>query len=364
MFVRQLQLNQFRNYQQGQVSFCPETNVIYGQNARGKTNLIEAVYMLSTARSHRFAKEKEMILFGSDRAKIVADFHSHNRDHRGELELYTDRKKQIRINGAPLERASLLMGYFNVVLFCPEELRLVKGAPKERRKMLDLGICQLRRKYFHSLIQYSKIVEQKNHLLKTNPNSEMLWVWSEKLAEAGSQLIRFRHSYIENLQKEISNIHFDICKETLTLHYECGVDVTNYEDLEQIQLDMLAQMERNLEREKRMGMALIGPHRDDFTICINGKDAKTYASQGQQRTAVLSLKLAEIRLIEQSVGEKPVLLLDDVLSELDEQRQNYLLNNIHGMQVLITCTHRQQFDRMQGVHQIDVEGVKQPCTSI
>ena len=358
MFVEEIYLSNFRNYEKGYTKFSESINVIYGDNARGKTNILEAIYLLSTARSHRLAKEIEMIMFGKQNAKINAKFNSHKRDNIGEIMLFSDKKKQIKINKVPIDRASQLMGFLNVVMFCPEDLRLVKGAPKERRRMIDLGICQLRQKYFHSLSQYGKILEQRNKLLKDNPNSESLWVWNEKLVETGSNVIWFRNNYLNRLTQRAKEIHFDICKENLEIEYDCGVNITNFEDKASIISNFSLEINKNLEREKRFGISLTGPHRDDFKISINGKEARLFASQGQQRTAALSLKMAEVALIENDTGETPILLLDDVLSELDDSRQNYILQNIKGIQVIITCTHKDKFDIIGEVNKINVEGVR------
>ena len=358
MFVENIYLSDFRNYQNGKVDFKIGTNVIYGANARGKTNILEAIYIMSTARSHRGAKESELIKFEKDCAKIKINFYSHGRKNNAEMFLYSDKKKRIAVNEVPATKTSELIGYLNTVIFCPEDLKLVKGSPGERRKMLDLGICQLRQKYFHSLSSYYKILEQRNKLLKEDPESDMLWVWDEKLVESGTDIIWYRSSYIERLKEKVCKILKNICGEELEIVYNCGFYVEDFTDKEKIKTAFENELNENLFRDKKFGVSLTGPHRDDFKILLNGAEAKLYASQGQQRSIALAIKMAEVELIKDDTGETPVLLLDDVLSELDESRRSYVLNNIKDMQVIITCTDRDLFGKIPNVNLIDVESVK------
>lgn len=358
MFVKQVFLSDFRNYEKGKVSFTKGTNVIYGANARGKTNILESIYIMSTSRSHRGAKEVEMINFGKNQAKINIDFYSHGRDNRAEITFFSDRKKRIIINDVVADKTSQLMGNLNTVFFCPEDLKLVKGSPSVRRKMLDFGICQLRKKYFHSLATYYKILEQRNKLLKENPDSEMLWVWNEKLIEAGTDIVWYRSSYVERLNEKIKNIILNICNEKIVLEYDCGFYVDDFKSKELIKKAFEEEINKNEEREKKFGMSLIGPHRDDFKIILNDNEAKLYASQGQQRTIALAIKMAEVELIKDDTGETPVLLLDDVLSELDENRRNFVLNKIKNIQVIITCTDKDLFGNIPDVNMINVEDIR------
>ncbi len=358
MFVEQIYLSNFRNYEIGKVELINGTNVIYGANARGKTNILEAIYIMSTSRSHRGSKEAEMIRFGQDCAKIAAKFYSHGRTNKSEIDFFSDRKKRIMINEVVADKTSQLMGYLNSVIFCPEDLKLVKGSPGIRRRMLDLGICQLRQKYFHSLASYYKVLEQRNKLLKDNPESEMLWVWNEKLIECGSDVIWYRNSFINRLNEKIKKIIKEICDETIDLIYDCGFEAENLEDKNIIKKSFSNELQKNISREKKLGMSLVGPHRDDFKIILNDKDAKLYASQGQQRTVALALKMAEVELIKDDMGETPVLLLDDVLSELDVNRREYVLNKIKNIQVVITCTEKDLFGNIPDVNLINVENIK------
>lgn len=358
MFVEQVYLSNFRNYEIGNVKFKDGTNVIYGANARGKTNILESIYIMSTSRSHRGSKEAEMIRFGQESAKIALKFYSHGRENKAEIDFFNDKKKRIKINGVVADKTSQLMGYLNTVIFCPENLKLVKGSPGVRRKMLDLGICQLRQKYFHSLSSYYKVLEQRNKLLKDNPESEMLWVWDEKLVECGTDIIWYRNSFIERLNEKIKKIIKEICDEDIDLVYDCGLEAENLKDKEDIKKSLEKELQKNIAREKKIGISLVGPHRDDFKIILNGKEAKFYASQGQQRTIALALKMAEVELIKDDMGETPVLLLDDVLSELDVNRREYVLNKIKNIQVIITCTEKDLFGNIPDVNLINVEDIK------
>ena len=358
MFVEQVYLSNFRNYETANVKFKDGTNVIYGANARGKTNILEAVYIMSIGRSHRGSKESEMIRFGQNSSKIAIKFYSHGRDNKSEINLFNNKKKMIRINGVAADKTSQLIGHLNTVIFCPENLKLVKGSPGVRRKMLDLGICQLRQKYFHSLSSYYKVLEQRNKLLKDEPESEMLCVWDEKLTECGTDVIWYRNSFIERLNEKIKKIIKEICEEDIDLIYDCGFQAENLRDKEIIKKNFEDELKKNIEREKKLGISLVGPHRDDFKILLNSKEAKLYASQGQQRTIALAIKMAEVELIKDDMGQTPVLLLDDVLSELDERRREYVLNKIKNIQVIITCTEKDLFGNIPNVNLIDVESVK------
>lgn len=358
MFVEQVYLSNFRNYEICNVKFKEGTNVIYGANARGKTNLLEAIYIMSTSRSHRGAKENEIIRFGQASTKVAAKFYSRNRENKIELDFFSNKKKRIKINGVVASKTSQLMGYFNAVIFCPEDLRLVKGSPGTRRKLLDFGICPLRQKYFNSLSSYFKILEQRNRLLKDNPESEMLWVWDEKLVESGADIIWYRKSFLERLNEKIKVILKEICDEKVELIYDCGFSVEDFNDKESIKKSFEEEIKKNKEREKRLGVSLTGPHRDDFKIILNEKDAKLYASQGQQRTIALAIKMAEVELIKDNIGEPPVLLLDDVLSELDVNRRDYVLNKIKDIQVIITCTEKDIFGNISDANLINIEDIK------
>ena len=358
MYVNKLSLLNFRNYENGYVDFSNGINLIYGPNAKGKTNVLEAINYVSAARSHRMSAPEEMIRFNSDFAKIKAEFYSGNRINKSEIIIFPDKKKQIKINGVPVEKTSELMGFLKVVFFCPEDLRLVKGSPRDRRRMLDLGICRLKQRYFNALGNYKKILQQRNVLLKDNPESDMIWVWDEKLIEAGAEIILHRKSYLDRIEQTANRINTEISEEKLELIYDCGVNISDFSHKGKIEEDFRRDIEKNREKEIKFHTSFIGPHRDDFLIRINGTDGKQYASQGQQRTAAISLKMAELETVKEICGENPVLLLDDVLSELDEKRRNYILEKIEGIQVIITSTDAENFSSVENLKKIYVEEIK------
>lgn len=359
MYVEHMKLLNFRNYPLGEVSFVNGANVIYGKNALGKTNALEAIYLLATSKSHRQAKEKELIHFGEEFAKISLEFYSYNRKNKGDIILNANKKKQFIKNRIPVTKTSELMGFLNVVLFCPEDLRLVKGSPRDRRRMMDIGICQLRKKYFTALLSYNKVLEQKNNLLRENPASEQLWVWNSQLCQYGSYIAFTRQNYLKNLQAHVKKYHFDISNEQIEVKYVSGISQSLKENISQQDFleVMQKEIEKSFEKEKRQGQSIIGPHRDDFCSVINEKEARLFGSQGQQRTIALCLKLAEVDLIREDTGEPPVLLLDDALSELDEGRQDYILKNFKDLQTIITCTHHEKLEKIRDVNLIRVEDI-------
>lgn len=357
MFVKKIYLSNFRNYSYAEIDLKEGTNVIYGANAKGKTNILEAVCVMSTVRSHRGAKENEMIMFGKERSAVKIEYSARQRMNIGKIIFSKDKKRQALLNGVYAAKTSEIIGNLKTVIFCPEDLKLVKGSPGERRRMMDLGICQLRQKYFHSLSTYYKILEQRNKLLKENPESEMLWVWDEKLIDSGTDIVWYRYSYIEQLSVKVKEILKNLSGENIDISYSCGFECEDFKSKEKIKDSFKKELEENIEREKKFGISLVGPHRDDFKIFLDGFLAKHFASQGQQRSVALSLKMAEASLISDDTGETPVLLLDDVLSDLDESRRSYILNNIKGMQVVITCTEKELLGKIPGVNLINVENI-------
>ena len=357
MFVKKICLSDFRNYKYAEIDLIEGTNVIYGANARGKTNILEAICVMSTVRSHRGAKEAEMIMFNKNCSSVKIKYFARERENVGEITFFKDKKRQVLLNGVYASKTSEIIGNLKTVIFCPEDLKLVKGSPGERRKMLDLGICQLRQKYFHSLSSYYKVLEQRNKLLKDNPESEMMWVWDEKLISAGTDIIWYRYSYIERLGTKVKEILKNLSGEDIEIVYSCGFECENFNDKSKIKESFEKELKANSEREKKFGVSLTGPHRDDFKIILNGSEAKHYASQGQQRSVALAIKMGEAALIKDDTGETPVLLLDDVLSDLDEKRRSYILNNIKNMQVVITCTEKDLLGKIPDVNLIDVEKI-------
>lgn len=335
MFIKSLRLQNFRNYSDQRLEFDPTTNVFCGGNAQGKTNLLEALYLFSMGKSFRTQQDAELIRFGEDYTRAELVFCDRNREQTVEIIILRDRKKQIKINGLSISKLSELIGNLHVVLFYPEELGLVKDGPYARRRFMDVALSQLRPAYYHTLGQYHRTLEQRNKLIKkirfseSDAMRETVFVWNEKLADYGMELVSYRTAFMEEMQALARQAHFEASKEELTLSYR-----PRFTDKQAF----LEKLESSFAREVEQGCTLYGPHRDDFEIYINGKEAKSFGSQGQQRSAVLSLKLAQADLLFKEYGEYPILLLDDIMSELDKERRAYLAGRIPDKQVFITCT--------------------------
>ncbi|MGO0058452.1 DNA replication/repair protein RecF [Brevibacillus fluminis] len=345
MHLRNLTLSHYRNYESLSLSFDGQIQLFIGNNAQGKTNVLESIYLLALAKSHRTSKDKELISWNADYATVRSDIERRYGSVRLEIQL-TSKGKRAKINGLEQQKLSEFVGALNVVMFAPEDLAIVKGAPAQRRRFIDMEIGQVSRTYLHYLSNYNKVLQQKNQLLKDmiikkNISVDMLSIWNTQLADLAVKLLQKRFEYIGKLEAWAKSIHAGITdgKEELTLHYVNTTPVTADMNLQQAADTLHTAYEEMLEREKQRGSTLIGPHRDDFSLRINGIDVQTFGSQGQQRTAALSLKLAEIELIKEEVGEYPVLLLDDVLSELDEHRQTLLLETIQDkVQTFVSST--------------------------
>ena len=338
MKVKSLSVANFRNYQQETITFCDDTNVIFGNNAQGKTNLLEAVYLFSHGKSHRAKSDTELVGFGNDFARLTLEFADKDREYRASMQLDTSGKKRVKINNVPITKLSMLMRYLNVVMFSPEDLEIIKGAPQVRRKFLDEAISQLHPVYLKTLISYHKNLAQKNNLLKKlrakgKTSDEMLSVWNEQIAEDGSKIMEYRQNFVTEISGFAKEIHRKISGENLDLYYTPSIecDIINKENF-------LAKLNDSMMREIENGSSLYGIQRDDLKFFINEKEVRTYASQGQQRTTVLSLKMAQMENINEVRGEYPVLLLDDIMSELDITRRKFLTEKIRGKQVIITCT--------------------------
>ena len=338
MIVKKLTACNFRNYKNETVFFGENTNIIFGKNAQGKTNLLEAIFLFSHGRSHRTKSDTEMIMFGADFMRLCLEFSDKNRDYKAILQLAKNGKKSITVNGVPITKLSMLMRYLNAVMFSPEDLQIIKGAPLLRRHFLDEAISQLHPIYLKRLISYHKNLAQKNNLLKKmrfseKPQNDMLDVWNEQLAEDGSFIMKYRADFIQKLNSFAAEIHKEICGENLNLLYTPSVDC-DIMDKENFYKKLSSVSAREIEN----GASLYGIQRDEIRFFIGDKEIKNYASQGQQRTAVLSLKMAQMELIADIRGEYPVLLLDDIMSELDFSRRAYLAGRIKDKQVILTCT--------------------------
>lgn len=339
MIIESIELKNYRNYDELHMEFSAGTNILYGNNAQGKTNILEAVYVCCTTKSHRGSKDREMIHFHEDESHIKLNIRKNDVPYRIDMHLKKNKAKGVAINGIPIRKASELFGIVNVVFFSPEDLNLIKNGPAERRKFIDLELCQLNKLYVHSLVSYNRILMQRNKLLKDlffHPEyEETLDVWDMQLVQYGKEIIRYRQDFIEQLNEIIRDIHLNLSgeKEILKIVYDPNASTENLEQ----------EIKRSRPQDLKQKTTLVGPHRDDIGFYIDDIDIRKFGSQGQQRTAALSLKLAEIELVKKLVRDYPILLLDDVLSELDGERQNHLLSAINHIQTMITCTGLEDF---------------------
>ena len=339
MIIKSLELANFRNYEELNISFDKGTNILYGDNAQGKTNILEAIYVSATTKSHKGSKDKEIINFNKEEAHIRTYLEKENVETRVDMHLRKNKSKGIAIDGQKIKKAADLMGLLNVVFFSPEDLSIIKDGPAERRRFADMELCQLDSFYLYNLNHYNKIIGQRNKLLKDmyfQPElKETLNIWDSQLVSFGSKIIERREQFVKQLGDIIFDIHKKLSggKEELVIAYEPDVSIEDFEK----------QMKYNQDKDIRLKQTTTGPHGDDFSFVVNGVDIRKYGSQGQQRTAALSLKLSEIELVKKISKDTPVLLLDDVLSELDSNRQNYLLNSIGNIQTIITCTGLDEF---------------------
>jgi len=337
MKINSVKLTNFRNYTNSIIKFSDGVNFILGKNAQGKTNLLESVYLCAISKSPKTAKEKQMIKFDESFAKVFLDFNTIGGNKNIEITLNNQNKKMIKVNNIPILKLTQLIGELNIVYFSPDELKLIKETPEDRRHFLDISISQFDKQYMFDLIRYDKILKQRNCVLKSNINDdnkiEQLKIWTPQLISTAEKIIKKRILFIENLKKYSKLIYNSIIVgENLDISY-------SFEQKDNISIfdDLLNQFNLNLKKELEMQHTLIGPHRDDIIFKINNQDCRYFASQGQQRTVALTLKLALMEIIKDEVKEYPILLLDDVLSELDNSRQARLLNIVKNYQTLITC---------------------------
>lgn len=339
MKFKSIELKDFRNYEELSMTFHPKTNILYGDNAQGKTNVLEALYLCCTTRSHKGSKDKEMIKIGEDAAHIRIGVEKDGIGHTIDMHLKRNRSKGIAIDGVPIKKSSELVGLVQVVFFSPEDLSIIKNGPGERRRFIDMELCQLDKIYLHDLMKYNRIVEQRNNLLKqisfNRDLLDTLSVWDMQLLEYGKRIVRRRQAFIFQLNEIVYEIHKKLSggREELFLEYEPSVKAEEFEN----------KLKHSVERDISLKMTTLGPHRDDIKFLIKDTDIRKFGSQGQQRTSALSLKLAEIAILKKEKKTEPILLLDDVLSELDRNRQNYLLESIENIQTIITCTGLEEF---------------------
>lgn len=338
MIVKKVELKNFRNYKLLELEFDSKINILYGNNAQGKTNVLESIYMCSTTKSHRSNKDSELINFDKKDGYIKLYIEKNQKNYRIDVHLKKNKGKGIAVNSIPIKKASELFGIFNVIFFSPEDLSIIKNGPGERRKFIDMELCQLDKIYVYNLINYNKILSQRNKLLKDiafdKSLVDTLDIWDDQLAMYGKEIIIRRNKFLEDLNEIIKPIHKKLTDgENIKLSYSKNCDEN----------EIYQSLKKNRERDLRYKTTSVGPHRDDIIFESDDINIRTYGSQGQKRTAALSLKLAEIELVKRMIGDTPVLLLDDVMSELDSKRQNHLLKSLNGIQTIITCTGLDDF---------------------
>ncbi len=355
MYIESVQLKKFRSYDQKTVDFKEGLNIIVGENASGKTNLLESIYCCGIGKSPRTNKYKDMVKWGEEIAYIKVTLRKHKTTHTIEFSIDSQEKKRISIDGIPLVKLGEIIGLLNIVFFSPDEMKLIKESPQERRRFADISLSQQNKKYFYSLSKYNNILSQRNKLLKEHRDvkslPEMLYGWDVQLAEHGAYIVQKRYEFIDKIQVFAKKMHSELTsnKEDLKLEYESKVEYGEYENMKQAFFERLR---GDFDKDVNLSYTSFGAHRDDIGIKINDIDVRKFGSQGQQRSVALSLKLAEIYLFESELGEKPVLLLDDVLSELDPMRRRKLMELSSGLQTLITCT---DFDMDIEYNRIEIE---------
>ena len=339
MVIKSLKLKNYRNYELLNLTFDPKTNILYGDNAQGKTNILEALYLSGTTKSHRGTKDRDLIQFGREESHLETVVEKNGVLFQIDMHLKKNSPKGIAINKIPIRRAGELFGIVHFVFFSPEDLNIIKEGPAGRRRFIDLELSQLDKVYLSNLSNYNRIINQRNSLLKEivyqKDLIDTLDIWDMQLAEYGTKIIERRKKFIDAVNRIIGGIHEKLTggRENIELSYESSAGELSMEEM----------LRKNRERDIRFKSTSAGPHRDDLCFRVGDLDIRKFGSQGQQRTAALSLKLSEIELVKMLIHDTPILLLDDVLSELDKNRQNYLLDSIHDIQTVITCTGLDEF---------------------
>lgn len=339
MRVVSVELKNFRNYDSLSLKFSDGINVLVGKNAQGKTNLLEAIYLVAIGRSPRTSKDRDLIKWGSDFAKVNVEITRIGGRKKIEVYLFNNQNKAIKINSFPISKIGELMGEFNCIYFSPDEMRLIKDSPDERRRFIDIHLSQFDKNYFYHLAKYNKVLQARNKLLKSGNESvikDTISIWNEQLASIGAKLIFDRIKFLQKLSVHAKIVHGYLTSDSEVMDLEY-VGMTG-DSISDIKNKLQSEYDKNLAKDIHIGYTTVGPHRDDIKISANGIDLRSFGSQGQQRTGALSLKLAELEVFCENLGEYPVLLLDDVLSELDIDRQNKLLSFVEKMQTIITCT--------------------------
>ena len=335
MYIKKIKLNNFRNYIDEEIYLDKNTNLFYGDNAQGKTNILEAVFFCAIGKSFRAKKEKELINLDRENATIEIEYEKIDRE--GKIRIELNDKKCVYINGVKQNKISELLGNINIVMFSPDDIEILKSGPAARRKFLNIMISQLRPKYVNSLNLYNKTLEQRNNYIKQiksgQSNPHLMEIWDEKLAEYSQNVYNYRKEFVDKIKNKIGEIHKNITNGNEELKIKYISDCCD-------RIEYLNDLKKNFSLDVQKGYTTKGVHRDDFFVYINGKQVNIYGSQGQNRTAILSLKLAELEVINDEIGEQPILLLDDFMSELDSNRRTNFIENINNIQVLITCTDK------------------------
>lgn len=363
MRIERLELQNFRNYRRESIEFDGSYNVIFGENAQGKTNLLEAIVYLSSGRSPRARTDRELIAFDEEQARLSAQVWARDRNFLLEADLFRSRRRKMQVNHVSTKTSCALSSVYQTVFFCPEDLFLIRNGAAVRRKFLDTALCQLRPRYAAALAAYNRAYEHKTRILRDAEERpdlmETLPEFNERMIQAGTVLIRYRARFIEKLAVYAAANHAECSggKETLCVSYQTVSAVADpLADVETVEAQLREHMKTHAMAERSSRLCLSGPHKDDLAIEIDGRDAKSFSSQGQTRTAALALKLAERELYYSASGEYPVLLLDDVLSELDQRRQEFVLNRISGGQVFITCCEDDRLPALLGGRVFQVQG--------
>ena len=335
MWINKIKINNFRNYKKQEIELEENINLFYGENAQGKTNIIEAIFLSSMGKSFRAKKDKEMINLNSERAEVEIEYQKSDRD--GKIKIELGNKKNIFLNGIKIKKLSELLGKIHIVIFTPDDIHILKGGPQNRRRFLDIMISQLKPNYMYHLNLYLKTLEQRNNYLRQireeKKDENLLDIWDENLAEYAKIIYQYRNEYIQKIREKIKKIHPEITSEKEQMEIEYITECKTKEEY-------LKALKERRKLDIIKGFTTKGIHRDDFSIYINKKEIATYGSQGQHRTAILSLKLAELNIVKDEIEENPILLLDDFMSELDEKRIRSFLEKIQNTQVIITCTEK------------------------
>jgi len=341
MHIKKIKLENFRNYDKEEILLNEKTNIFYGDNAQGKTNVLEAIYVCGLGKSFRTNKDLELIKENKEKAKIEIFFKKKKREEKIKIEI--SNKKNILINEIPIKKLSEIIGKINIILFTPEDIEILRNEPQKRRRFFNIMISQLRPMYVHILSQYNKALEQRNNYLKQirieNKSKNNLLIWNEQLAEQGIKIYNYRKEFIEKINKKIKEIHLKSTNNSEILEIKYKTNIKTKEEY-------LEKLERNQELDIKKGYTTIGVHRDDFEININEKDVSIFGSQGQQRSCIVSLKLAEAEVVNDEIEEYPIILLDDFMSELDKKRVQGFIKNIKNNQVIITTTDKIKLDTM------------------